>query len=148
MPRVDRILWDFNGTILDDLQTSIDSANELLTNHGLAPIPSVEDYHRVFGFPIRGYYERMGFDLTKFDFVTLAHEWVAIYLKHVRTAPPRSGIPETVAALRERGMKQTVLSMTESAMLHRQLSFLGLESAFDEICGLDNVYASDKKAPK
>ena len=142
--RFDRVIWDFNGTILDDVRAGIDSANELLARYQLAPISSVEQYHRLFGFPIRSYYERLGFDFSRYDFETLAHEWVAIYLRRVKDAPARPGIKKTISDLRRLGLKQTVLSMTETDMLHRQLSFLGLENDFDEICGLDNVYASGK----
>ena len=29
--RFDRVIWDFNGTILDDVDTGIESADELLS---------------------------------------------------------------------------------------------------------------------
>lgn len=140
----DRVIWDFNGTILDDVQTGIDSANELLTRYGLPVMRDVAAYHRVFGFPIRDYYERLGFDFKKLDYTVLAHEWVAIYLREVKKAPLRADILSTLSTLKERGVLQTVLSMTEQSMLERQLSYLGLTSFFAEICGQNDVYAKTK----
>ena len=144
MPRYDRVIWDFNGTILDDLMVGIKSADELLLRYHLPPIQTVARYHEVFGFPIRDYYQRLGFDFSKTDYSVLAHEWVEIYLRRVKDATTRDGVIEVVKELQHRGVSQTVLSMTESNMLHQQLSLLGLQDTFDEVCGLDNIYASSK----
>jgi len=140
----DRLIWDFNGTILDDLMTGIESADELLLRYGLPPMKTVERYYEVFGFPIRDYYQRIGFDFSKTDYSILAHEWVDIYLHRVKNAPIRDGIMEVVTECKRRGIKQTVLSMTESVMLNEQLRYLGLQDVFDEVCGLDNIYATSK----
>jgi len=140
----DRVIWDFNGTILDDLTVGIESADELLVRHGLPPMRTVERYYEVFGFPIRDYYERIGFDFSKTDYAVLAHEWVEIYLRRVKEAPVREGILPVIGELSRLGVRQTVLSMTECAMLHRQIEDLGLNGVFDEICGLDNIYAKSK----
>ncbi len=140
----DRVIWDFNGTILDDLMTGIESADELLLRYGLPPMRTVERYYEVFGFPIRDYYRRIGFDFSKTDYSVLAHEWVEIYLRRVKDATVRDGIWDAVCALKRRGIPQTVLSMTESAMLQKQLSYLDLQNTFDEVCGLDNIYATSK----
>ncbi len=142
--RFDRVIWDFNGTILDDLSASLVSADRLLENHGLPKMKTVEKYHSMFGFPIIDYYQRIGFDFEKTEFSVLANEWVAIYLEEVKKAPARAGVRETVERLSSFGIKQTVLSMTESKMLYHQLSLIGLEKAFDEILGLSDIYASSK----
>ena len=76
---IDRVIWDFNGTILDDLKISIESADELLLRYGLPIIGDVDKYYSVFGFPIIEYYKRIGFDFTKHDFTVVANEWVDIW---------------------------------------------------------------------
>lgn len=140
----DRVIWDFNGTILDDLSVGIESANCLLERHGLPIMESVEAYHRVFGFPVRDYYARLGFDFTKVDYETLAHEWVAIYWELVKTAPIRDGVLDVISELTMRKVPQTVLSMTESDMLLHQVALLGLSDTFDEIRGRTDIYAGSK----
>ncbi len=144
MKHYDRLIWDFNGTILDDLMTSIESADELLVRHGLPPIATVERYYEVFGFPIRDYYQRIGFDFSKTDYSMLAHEWVKIYLRRVKTAPVRTGFLPVIEALHRLGIKQTVLSMSESTMLKDQIASLSLGEAFDEVYGLNDIYANSK----
>ncbi len=141
---IDRIIWDFNGTILDDLSISIESANELLSRYDLPMIPNTDKYYSVFGFPIRGYYERVGFDFSKYDYTVLANEWVEIYLSKMPYAPLRKGIVETIDKLNSFGIKQTILSMTEENMLRGQLASFGIIDKFDEIYGLNDIYANSK----
>lgn len=142
--RFDRVIWDFNGTILDDVETGIESADELLSRHGLPQMRTREKYLSLFGFPIIDYYRRLGFDFDKIPFSVLANEWVEIYLEKVKNAPVREGIRDVISAFRDAGLKQTVLSMTESSMLDYQLGLLGVRELFDEVCGLDDIYAKSK----
>ncbi|MGN1100061.1 MAG: HAD family hydrolase, partial [Christensenellales bacterium] len=55
------IIYDWNGTLLDDTAMCHDMLNELLDSHGL-PAVSMEKYRQIFTFPIKKYYERAGFD--------------------------------------------------------------------------------------
>lgn len=144
--RYSRVIWDFNGTLLDDVAVCIHSADTLLARYSLPPIATVERYHEVFGFPVIDYYRRVGFDFDRLDFKTVADEWVALYLDEVERAPLRAGISKTVREITRRGLPQTVLSMTEQKMLLHQLDLVGMREAFDEVVGLDNVYASSKLA--
>ncbi len=138
------ILWDFNGTLFDDVQCGIDSVNELLIARGISPIPCRAYYQKVFGFPIKSYYERLGFDFEKEPYEDLAVEWVKLYNKHSLSAPLVPGVHEVLSAIKETGIPQTVLSATEKDMLHRQLRELAIIDYFDEILGLDNIYAGSK----
>lgn len=144
--KYDHVIWDFNGTLLDDIRCGIDSTDELLCRYGLPPIQTVDRYYSLFGFPIRDYYQRLGFDFTKISYEALAQEWVEIYLDKVKKAPIRTGVLPVINILKSYGVPQTVLSMTEVSMLRFQLELLGITDYFDEICGLTDIYASSKLA--
>lgn len=139
-----RVIWDFNGTILDDLRISIDSADELLSRYGLEKIETFDRYYSVFGFPIKDYYERIGFDFDRYDYSLLAHEWVDIYLSKLPSASLREGVKEAAQKLKEAGIKQTILSMTKEDMLKKQVASLGVDGLFDEMLGLSDIYATSK----
>ena len=111
------IIWDFNGTILNDVQLGIDSANRLLTAHGLPRIRSEEEYREKFGFPIIEYYRRMGFDFSATPYADLAVEWVAYYMESKKNATVFADIPEVLRKMKERGIPQIILSATEWNML-------------------------------
>lgn len=140
------LIWDFNGTILDDVQLGIDCVNRMLAPRGLPTLPSVEAYHAVFGFPIDEYYRRLGFDFEKEDYDTvLAPEWVAHYLAGEPACGMNPGVVETISAVEALGVPQLVLSASRREQLLGQLSRLGITHRFEEVLGLDNIHARSKR---
>ena len=137
-------IWDFNGTILDDVDAGIFAVNELLSECGLSPIPDRSYYRESFGFPIRSYYQKIGFDFEKTPYEELAPRWVEKYLRYVKSAACYADVAPTVQAIHARGVRQVVLSATEREMLVGQLESLGLLNEFEEILGLDNIHAASK----
>ena len=139
-------IWDFNGTILDDVDTGIYAVNDLLRERGLRTIGSREEYRAVFGFPIRSYYERLGFDFSKESYEVLAPIWVERYLFYVKQATIFDDVRRTLEYFRSKGVRQIILSATERGMLCQQLKSLEIDGYFEEILGLDNIHAASKVA--
>ena len=139
------LIWDFNGTVLDDVEIGVESANALLKRCGLSPIPSIAYYRSVFGFPIREYYARLGVDFEKTSFEELAPIWVSEYLSRADRAKLNEGVMQTVGAVRELGLCQILLSATEIGMLKGQLDQLDITERFDGVFGLDNIHAVSKE---
>ncbi len=144
--KYDTILWDFNGTILDDAETGIRAVNVLLSARSLPLIRSKEHYQSLFCFPIVRYYEKLGFDFEKESYADLADEWVAEYKRNLPFARVNPGVTELMDLIAARGLTQSVLSASETGMLKEQLGALGLLDRFDEIVGADNVRAYGKTA--
>ena len=140
------IIWDFNGTILDDVEAGILSVNKLLSDRGLPTICDKEYYQRVFTFPIIEYYRALGFDFDTEPYEALAPLWVAEYLKNSKSSPLREGFAEALECFSSLGIRQHVLSATELSMLKNQLSELGIANRFLSVYGLDNIHASSKTA--
>lgn len=138
------ILWDFNGTILNDVNAGIASNNVMLALRSLPTIESVEEYRRIFGFPIIDYYRRLGFDLDVEPYDKIAHEWLKLYLEQAKTAELFDGITDVLKEIKRRGIEQIILSATEKSMLEKQLFFLGIRGYFSEVLGLEDIYAHSK----
>ena len=138
------ILWDFNGTLLDDVQVSIDCANALLVRRGKPTIPSREAYRSVFTFPLVNYYRKIGLCTDEADFPAPAEEWIREYLARIPSAGVYDGVHETLQKIKDLGLKQSVFSATEYKMLCGQIKSLSLERYFDEILGTGDVYAHGK----
>ncbi len=139
------LVWDFNGTVLDDVRHGINCVNPMLRSRGLPVIPDVETYRELFDFPIEDYYRRLGFDFEKEDYHTvLAPEWVARYVAGEGDCPLNRGVKETVEAVSALGVEQMILSASRLEQLRRQLAGLGLADAFSEVLGLDNIHAYSK----
>lgn len=144
MKNYTHVIWDFNGTILDDLDACLRSANALLCRHGLAPLKDLAHYRAVFGFPIIEYYRRLGFDFSVTPYPVLAKEWVELYNRFSASSGLCPGVPELLARFSALGMRQIILSATEREMLLGQVRALGIIDWFDEIRGLDNIHAYSK----
>ncbi len=146
MKQYDFIIWDFNGTLLDDVQAGITSVNTLLRERGLDVIESVEQYRHIFRFPIIDYYRSIGFDFESEPYEVLAPKWVALYLENVKSAPLFADVRAALEYFKGRGLCQIVLSATEINMLRGQLDELGISEYFGEVMGLDNIHAGSKLA--
>lgn len=138
------IIWDFNGTILDDVIAGIKSENVLLSRRNMPLIDSVEQYHRYFCFPIVEYYKKLGHDFNKEDYNDLAIEWVTEYLKFSVESKLNDGIMEALDKFKKEDCCQIILSASEKEMLTKQVRELGIYDYFDEILGLDNIHANSK----
>lgn len=141
------LVWDFNGTILDDIQLGIDCVNVMLKKRSLPTLDSVEAYRAIMRFPVIDYYKDLGFNMEEEDYYQiLAPEWVAMYLAGEPNCGMMDGVMEVLEAAKASGVKQMVISATKTDQLLSQLDRLGIRGYFDEILGLDNFYAASKTA--
>ena len=142
----DYCIWDFNGTILDDVQLGLNSVNTLLHEEGLPLIEGKDAYRKKFDFPIVEYYKELGFDFDKCPYEILAERWVEQYMQNLKDAPMFSDVEKALDFFDSKNVKQTVLSASERKMLVSQLEGLGISNRFEEILGIDNIYGDSKLA--
>jgi phosphoglycolate phosphatase len=137
------ILWDWNGTLLDDVDACVGAINRMLDPRRLPRIDTA-GYRMIFDFPVKSYYERLGFDLGTEDWDAVAVEFHDHYNELARLAPLRGGIAEVLAAMREAAVPMSVLSACEGSILNRMLAERGIHDRFRHISGLDNLHAASK----
>lgn len=145
MAQYTHVLWDFNGTLFDDVEACIQSANALLESHGMGKLDSVESYREHFGFPVIEYYKRLGFDFEKCSFADLAVEWIAYYLKYSALSTLYPDVHAGLSVIAKMEIPQLILSATERGMLERQVGDLGIRSYFSELLGLEDIHAHSKE---
>ncbi len=139
------IIWDFNGTLFDDVEAGILSVNKMLFERGLKTIGSKEEYREVFGFPIIDYYRRLGFDFEREPYEVLAPLWVELYNENSKRSRLSAGAEEALSHFEKKCVPQILLSATEIGMLREQVRGLGIEKYFENILGLGNIHAYSKK---
>ena len=139
-------IWDFNGTILDDVELGIYAINELFKAHEMEKRLEREEYCAHFDFPIKDYYERVGFDFEKTPYEELAPEWVEIYFSNFNKAKIYPDVVSTLELFAKKGLRQAVLSASERNSLIKQIEDFGIKKYFEEIMGIDNIYAASKLA--
>lgn len=138
------ILWDFNGTILDDVEAGIESINALLARRGLPILSDLRAYREVFDFPIIGYYRRVGLPVDEEGFDALAVEWVREYNAKLPHLAIYDGVSDLLAYFAQAGYCQQILSACERNLLCRQLQDLGIASYFERFVGSDDIYGGGK----
>lgn len=143
---VQQVLWDWNGTLLDDVELCVFALNTIRARRGMPPI-SIEEYRAAFTFPVIEYYKGIGFDFEKEPFAAPAEEWIEIYHSNLRTrARLYDYAVEVLKRLQAKGIAQGVLSAHHHGMLVEAMERFGVASFFDPILGLGDYYADSKIA--
>ena len=104
--RPELILWDWNGTLLDDVQLCEDALNRLLARFGYPQRYDREQYRAIFGFPVQDYYARAGFDFARHSFDELARSFMEDYIPASAACPLLDGAREALEAFRAAGLRQ------------------------------------------
>ena len=137
------IVWDWNGTLLNDVEVGVNTLNDMLGRRGLRLL-SVQEYKDQFGFPVVDFYHHVGFDMEKESLHELSVDFVATYDKYAEGISLNPSVPEVLAAIRQIGIKQYILSALREDLLQQMLQDFGIVSCFEKACGSDNIYAAGK----
>ena len=137
------IIWDWNGTLLDDRAMCVKSINQILIDKGL-PVITLEKYMRLFTFPVKAFYEKLGFDFTKNSFDDIGDGFIDFYNKNFKSLKLHKNTVTTLLHIKKMGKTQAVLSAAMEKMLKNWISDHDLRTFFTDIVGVDNQYAHGK----
>ena len=143
MIKYSHILWDWNGTLFDDVWLCIDIFNGILTKRG-KPQLDYEMYRNIFDFPVQVCYERAGFDFSEETFDYAATEFCSEYARRIGECKLHDGAKEILSLFADSGVHQSILSATEQIQLEAMLSAFGLSALFDRVVGQSDHYANGK----
>lgn len=143
MGTIKHIIWDWNGTLLDDVLACVEAINILLEQRKLHSI-SAEQYLEIFDFPVKDYYLKLGFDFSKDDWDQVATDYHKAYEVASGHAPLRDGTEYALTKLGESGLGMSILSACELKILRRMVKERHIMNRFEHIYGLDNFHASSK----
>jgi phosphoglycolate phosphatase len=141
--QIRHIVWDWNGTLLDDAVACVAALNRMLEKRRLPPV-NLRQYQEAFGFPVKDYYLTLGFDFTRDDWDDVAREYHDFYAIASTGVPLRAGAVDLLQRLRERGMPMSILSACEQSILEQMLAARGIREFFEHVRGLSNLFATSK----
>ena len=135
------ILWDWNGTLLDDTQAGLDTFNLMLARRGKNPI-SLSYYRDHFAFPVKPFYAEIGFDLPHEDWDSIAREYHETYA----TFKPQlnRGTFAALRLLKDKGIGQAIISALRQDLLEKETAAYGVAPFMEFIRGTDNLNGSSK----
>ena len=141
--RYKHIIWDWNGTLLDDRWLCVEGINQALVKRNLPPI-SEDRYRKIFTFPVKEYYKKLGFDFDNEPFEVAGDEFVDYYGKNFHKAKLQKGSRTLLSEIQSKSISQSILSAAMESYLKSWIYAHKLEIYFSEIVGIDNQYADGK----
>lgn len=141
--RYKNVVWDWNGTLLDDVKISVDTINVMLERKHLGKL-TVEEYRSIFGFPVKPYYESIGFDFSQDDWEEVSRDFVNIYNDLAEKVELTPGIIPVLEGIKRKGIRQYILSALKEDLLIGMLERFGIREYFEGVCGSNNIYADGK----
>lgn len=136
------IIWDWNGTLLDDIGASLASVNDMLAARGEQPM-DINRYKECIGTPIIRFYEQV-FDLEKEDYPSILAEYNAGYMKHLADCSLTDGAVEAIEAFAAAGIHQAIVSSSNNAQLCDNARKYGVYDRFEAVLGAADFKADSK----
>ena len=138
------VIWDWNGTLFEDMQICIEVMNKILAENSLPVIPNIDRYRELFCFPVRKYYERLGISFKKKTFEDFVNQYMAGYSIEHKNAKLYNGAVEVLELFSQAGVKQVIISASEKNSLLKQMEPFNINRYFIDIIGLKNNFAISK----
>ncbi len=137
------IIWDWNGTLLNDAAECVATVNRLIAARNL-PALTLERYREEVDFPVVNFYRHLGFTFTTETFEEVAHEYMEGYIQQVPNCRLQEGAVEILRTLSEAGYSHSLLSAYHHQRLEEAVDYFGLRKWFIRLIGLNDYYAHSK----
>ena len=118
------IIWDWNGTLLNDTALCLNIINGLLKTKNLKTL-SLEDYRLIFDFPVKNYYEKVGFNFIDYSFEEVGKQWMDEYEIRKGETVLFEGTKDVLDYISSLGIGQSILSAYSLELLLRLLMIMG-----------------------
>ncbi|MFD4139441.1 HAD family hydrolase [Streptomyces sp. NPDC058572] len=129
------LVWDWNGTLLDDIGAVISATNAAFAEIGLEPI-TLERYRELYCIPIPRFYERlMGRLPTEAEWAVMDEAFHRHYTEHRIGCGLTDGVEDLLREWQRAGRSQSLLSMYGHEQLVPVVRGYGIESHFIRVDG-------------
>lgn len=138
---VTHIIWDYNGTVLDDAAVSVTAVNEMLRERSL-PLTDIDAYRETVALPLEDYYTSLGFQGA--DMSRLSVEFRSHCGQHPELASIFDDFYDTARNVKALGIKSILLSSLYTPFLMAEVEKYQIAGYFDRITGLNNKSVGSK----
>ncbi len=142
MSRFDCVIWDWNGTLINDVHIACGAVNDILNDLG-RPLIEMSDYYHYMRDGMDHYYDYLFYpDKAPFDKLVV---WFSKYYDiRVRTASLHEGTADVLETLQKMGIKQAIVSSSHKDKVRRDAAAFGIDGFFDEMLGADDLLIGSK----
>ena len=142
-PQIKYVIWDWNGTLINDAWLFVELMNDELRLRNLPEI-NVEDYRNFFTFPVKKYYEILGFDFEKENFQEVGYNFIQKFKQRKFEADLFKNSLHVLERTKNLNIKQSIVSAQENNLLNETIKHYQIEHYFESISGIEHYYADNK----
>jgi len=137
------IVWDWNGTLLNDAEASCKAAADLFEKRNLGSF-TIDMYREKIVYPVINVYIEAGMDFSKETYQDVCDEYMENYLNNSHMISLHEDAVAALELFRDKGLKQHIVSASDIGVLVRQLQSYGLIPYFANVLGQDNNRGESK----
>ena len=137
------IIFDWNGTLVNDANIFVDVLNELLLLRNL-PTINYKKYRELFCFPVKDFYLQLGVDVTSKAYKILEKQFIEEYQLRMYNANLFDDTIFILDELLKKGYQISMLSASNQLILDKLIDYYGLKKYFNHIVGVNNFSANGK----
>lgn len=137
------IIWDWNGTLFNDVDLCLSIINRILSYQNIQPL-NKQKYLEIFTFPVEKYYAEAGLDFNLHSFEELGRDWMNEYESRKHECKLYNSAPNLLKIFSEEGIGQSILSAYSQNSLKQMVNNYDIGDYFINLAGLDHIYATSK----
>jgi len=137
MPRLETILFDLDGTLIDSVRLILDSYHHTLAVHGLPP-RSDEEWLRGVGTPLRVQFQDWADDPATLEQLVMTYRDYNI-ANHDRMVTAYAGVGDALRTIKAAGRKTGLVTSKNREGAIRGLRLAGFEEYLDILVCADEV---------
>ncbi|MDR0219473.1 MAG: HAD family hydrolase [Enterobacteriaceae bacterium] len=129
------IIWDWNGTLLNDVSVSVNATNLALAEIGIEPL-TLEQYREYYCVPVQVFYKQViGREPSSAEWSTIGKIFNAHYRPGIQKADLAKGVSELLATRHRSGATQSLCSLMQHEELVPMIDHHGIAEFFTHIDG-------------
>lgn len=130
---------------MDDAWLCVEIMNGLLERRAM-PQVNLATYRQHFGFPVKAYYDWLGFDPATDTFEAISREYIDAYEQRRLECALHNEAASLLESFASIGTSQVIVSAYRQHTLVEIVAHYGLSAYFERLIGLDNIFAAGKVA--
>ena len=141
--KISHVIWDWNGTLVNDADLCVEIVNELLVEFDQKPI-NIKFYLENFELPVKKFYRKIGLPTTLDLYDYLSNNFIQSYREKYVRCQLQIGALKCIYKLCSFNITQSVLSAGMQSDLDIFIKHFQLTKYFKTINGVNDIHANGK----
>ena len=141
--KYEHIVWDWNGTLVNDAELCVSIVNQILNDYGILPVNGAF-YLDNFSFPVCEYYKSLGLPSCGPEYQKISQRFIEEYRKNHHVCKLQQSSIKMLGYIQGCGISQSVLSAGNIADVLDFVNYHKLSDFFSIISGVYHTHATGK----